>query len=67
MNKCYAGGETLIVGDRISDKRGRVGKLSGVSDGGIFTVSWEDGAVGINYTVADRFELISRASNPDEQ
>jgi len=57
----YASGETPKSGDRISDKRGRVGTVTGVHDFGIFTIKWEDGAVGINYTVADRFTLISRA------
>ena len=43
------------------DKRGKVGTVTRVSDFGIFTVKWDDGIAGINYTVADRFALISRA------
>jgi hypothetical protein len=58
----YANGGTPMVGDRIGDKRNRVGTVTRVSDFGIFTVSWDDGAVGINYTVIERFTLISRAS-----
>jgi len=57
----YASGQTPEVGDRISDKRGRVGTATRVSDFGIFTVKWDAGIAGINYTVADRFTLISRA------
>ena len=33
----------------------------------MFTVSWDDGAVGINYTVVERFTLISRASESARQ
>lgn len=57
----YASGETPKDGDRISDKRGRVGTVTGVHNFGIFTVRWDDGATAINYTLADRFTLISRA------
>jgi hypothetical protein len=58
----YASGETPNVGDRITDNRGRVGTVTAASDGGIFTVSWEDGVVGVNYTISERFTLISGAS-----
>jgi len=64
-NMPYASGETPKAGDRISDKRGRVGTVTGVHEFGIFTIKWDDGVAGINYTVADRFTLISRASNTD--
>ena len=57
----YASGETPKAGDRISDQRGRVGTVKGVHDFGIFTVKWNDGSAAINYTLADRFTLISRA------
>ena len=63
----YANGKTPVVGDRIADKRNRVGTVTRVSDFGIFTVSWDDGVVAINYTVAERFTLISRAAEiPDK-
>jgi hypothetical protein len=58
----YASGEIPEIGDRISDKRGRVGAVTGVHNFGIFTVRWDDGDTAINYTVADRFTLISRAA-----
>jgi len=58
----YANGETPMCGDRIGDKKGRIGTLTSTADSGIFTVSWDDGVVGINYTVIERFTLISRAS-----
>ena len=55
----YANGETMKAGDCISDNRGRVGTVTGVHDYGIFTVKWDDGGVGINYTAADGFTLVS--------
>ena len=67
MNNVYSSGETPKVGDRISDKRGRVGTVTAVSDGGIFTVRWDDGDAGINYTLPGRFTLISRAVKSEEQ
>jgi hypothetical protein len=57
----YASGETPMVGDRVSNKMGRIGIVMAVPDHGILTVKWHGGAVGINYTVAERFTLISRA------
>lgn len=57
----YASGETPMVGDRVSNNKGRIGIVTRVSDFGIFTVKWDDGIAGINYTVAERFTLISRA------
>jgi len=56
-----------MVGGRIADRRNRVGTVTRVSDFGIFTVSWDDGVVGINYTVIERFTLISRASESSRQ
>ncbi len=56
-----------MCGDRIGDKKNRVGTVTRVSDFGIFTVSWDDGVVGINYTVIERFTLISRASESPRQ
>lgn len=67
MSRSYAGGETLMIGDRISDERGRVGTVIAASDRGIFTIRWDDGSVGINYTVIEKFTLISRAVKSDEQ
>lgn len=67
MNNVYSSGETPKVGDRISDKRGRVGTVTAVSDGGIFTVKWDDGDAEINYTLPGRFMLISRAVKSEEQ
>jgi hypothetical protein len=61
VNNVYSSGETPTVGDRISDKRGRVGTVTAVSDGGVFVVKWDAGAAGINYTLPGRFMLISRA------
>jgi len=65
----YANGGTPMRGDRIGAKRDHVGIVTRVSDFGIFTVSWEDGVVGVNYnyTVAERFTLISRASESPHQ
>jgi len=63
----YANGKTPMVGDRIGDKKDRVGTVTRVSDLEIFTVSWDDGVVGINYTVVERFTLISRASESSRQ
>lgn len=62
----YASGETPKARDRISDKKGRLGTVTRVPDYRIFTVKWVDGVgVGINYTVADRFTLIFRASDQE--
>ena len=63
----YANGGTPMRGDRIGAKRDHVGIVTRVSDFGIFTVSWDDGVVGINYTVIERFTLISRASEIPRQ
>ena len=63
----YANGGAPMCGDRIGDKKNRVGTVTRVSDFGIFTVSWDDGVVGINYTVIERFTLISRASESPRQ
>lgn len=63
----YASGESPMVGDRITDKRGRVGTVTAASAGGIFTISWNDGVAGANYTIAERFTLISRASESPHQ
>lgn len=67
VNKVYASGETPKVGDRISDKRGRVGTVTAASDGGVFTVTWDDRGTGISYTMIEKFTLISRAMKTDEQ
>ena len=63
----YANGGAPMCGDRIGEKKDRVGTVTRVSDFGIFTVSWDDGVVGINYTVIERFTLISRASGSARQ
>jgi hypothetical protein len=63
----YANGGVPMCGDRIGEKKDRVGTVTRVSDFGIFTVSWDDGVVGINYTVIERFTLISRASESPRQ
>jgi hypothetical protein len=63
----YANGGAPMCGDRIGEKKDRVGTVTRVSDFGIFTVSWDDGVVGINYTVIERFTLISRASESPRQ
>lgn len=67
MNKVYSTGETPKVGDRINDKRGRVGTVTAASDGGVFTIRWDDGGSGINYTMIEKFMLISRAVNSDSE
>ena len=57
----YGSGETPMVADRISDEKGRLGTVTGVHSSGVFTVRWDDGVVGINYSVAERFTLVFRA------
>jgi len=61
----YAGGEIPEIGDRISDKRGRLGTVTHISFGprtpAELTIRWDDGIVGIRYPVAEDFTLISRA------
>lgn len=56
-----------MVGDKIRDERGRVGTVTrvvkdpkNVLEYLTFTVKWQSGALGINYTHAERFTLISR-------
>jgi hypothetical protein len=51
-----------MVGDSIRDKGGRLGSVTAASNGGIFTVSWNEGVVGADYKAAERFTLISRLS-----
>ena len=62
----YATGENPMIGDLMSDKRGRVGTVTAAFTGGIFTISWNDGMVGANYTMAERFALIARSSENAE-
>jgi hypothetical protein len=61
----YASGENPEVGDRVTNRGGRVGtvtviatSLSGISD---LIVKWDDGIVGITYSNAEDFTLIWRA------
>ncbi|MGH2508923.1 MAG: hypothetical protein ACRDHZ_16190 [Ktedonobacteraceae bacterium] len=60
----YTSGEIPEVGDRISDKSGRVDTVKRVNVGPRspteLTVSWDDGIAGIRYPVAEDFTLISR-------
>jgi hypothetical protein len=67
MNKVYSHGETPNVGDRVSDRRGRIGTVTAASNGGVFTVTWDDGAIGINYALVEKFTLVSRAVKNDER
>jgi hypothetical protein len=61
----YASGEIPEVGDRVSDKRGRIGAVTRITLNlrklPELTIRWNDGIVGILYPVADDFTLISRA------
>jgi hypothetical protein len=57
----YASGENPITHDRIRDSNGDFGTLSSC-DGTVLTVNWDEGVVDIDYTAAERFTLISRAS-----
>jgi hypothetical protein len=63
----YTSGETPMVGDSIRDKGGRLGSVTAASNGGIFTISWNEGVVGADYKAAERFTLISRLSERDEK
>jgi hypothetical protein len=62
----YASGEIPEIGDRISDKRGRLGTVTHISIGlgspTELTIRWADGIVGIRYPVSEDFTLIFRAS-----
>lgn len=70
MSKFYASGETPKVGDRISDKKGRVGAVTRVTinlrERPELTIRWSDGIVGILYPVAVDFTLISRVMKSEE-
>jgi len=61
----YASGEIPEVGDRVSDKRGRVGAVTRITlnlrNLPELTIRWNDGIVGILYPVAGDFTLFSRA------
>ena len=63
----YTSGDTPMVGDSIRDKGGRLGSVTAASNGGIFTISWNEGVVGADYKAAERFTLISRLSERDEK
>ena len=71
QNMPYASGETPEMGDRISDKKGRVGAVTRITINlgklSELSIRWNDGIVGILYPVAEDFTLISRAVKSDEQ
>jgi hypothetical protein len=46
-----------MVGDSIRDKGGRLGSVTAASNGGIFTISWNEGVVGADYKAAERFTV----------
>ena len=61
----YASGENPRLRDRITNEEGRVGTLLDIAKdrGGIseLIVRWDDGVVGLRYSYAGNFRLISRA------
>ena len=61
----YANGGDPMVGDRLSDKRGRVGTVTHITFGPRnpteLAIRWDDGIVGIRYPDPGDFTLISRA------
>jgi hypothetical protein len=50
----YANGGDPMVGDRVSDKKSRIGALTHVSGNHLeydqVTIKWDDGIVGIRYS-----------------
>jgi hypothetical protein len=58
----YAKGETPQVGDRITDKKGRLAIVTEVQRGPGIVIRWDEGVVGFEYPSADEFTLLSRAS-----
>jgi hypothetical protein len=63
----YTSGESPMVGDSIRDKGGRLGSVTAASNGGMFTISWNEGVIGADYKAAERFTLISRLSRKAEK
>lgn len=64
----YANNEVPAIGDRIKDGAGGLGTVTAVWNAGgnaeppHFTVRWDEGIVEIDYGLADKFALVSRAS-----
>ena len=63
----YASGETPMPGDHIRNKSGRRGTVTQVEHAHRnpsvlqqITIKWDEGVVGIDYTLAGDFILISR-------
>jgi hypothetical protein len=61
----YRRGETPETGDRIMDKRGKVGTVTHIKFGPRnpteLTITWDDGILGIRYPNPADFIMISRA------
>ncbi len=65
----YANDETPMTGDRIKNSAGELGTVTAIlgasnihPEPGRITVKWDEGIVDIDYDLAGKFILISRAS-----
>jgi len=58
----YRTGELLAVGDRIKDSNGKLGTVTSYV-GRIFTVRWDEGVVDLQYSLAEKFTLVSRVTD----
>ena len=60
----YASGESPELGDRVTNKAGRVGTVTVIStqlcERSDLVVKWDDGVVGISYSDAGDFTLVLR-------
>jgi hypothetical protein len=57
----YADGEIPMRGDRVQNGAGRLGTVLEVHpDSNKATIKWDQGAVGITYTIDNHLRLISR-------
>jgi DNA-binding NarL/FixJ family response regulator len=50
------------MGDRITDKKGRLARVIEVQGGLGIVIRWDEGVVGFEYPSAEEFTLLSRAS-----
>lgn len=62
----YASGGDPMVGDRVSDKKSRIGTVTTVRldplDNPELTIKWDDGVTGIHYVFVEDFTLVARES-----
>ena len=65
----YVSGEHPEVGDRVCDRHRRIGVVTHVIMWGSvrseLVIEWEDGTVGIRYTIPENFELLDRRGNKE--